>query len=205
MNENKRYIESSLDALGRFQKIAFAAACCERMLPNYQVFYEAEHWGNPAVLREAIDLVWLYIASDEHQNDELRKLSKEFDKLIPDSEDFVSLHTSAATAAALAILETVKCCINKDICEAIDVADYSYDSIDLYLQFSGQVDIPKKVSAMKFRKIIEPVLVNHPLIQQELERQKCDLDLLASSEKLNKKVVGKLKNRSFGKSNIIIG
>ncbi|MBC6423541.1 MAG: DUF416 family protein [Hormoscilla sp. SP5CHS1] len=42
----------------QIHRLAFAAACCERLLPTYNAFCRRENWGNPALLRKALDEVW---------------------------------------------------------------------------------------------------------------------------------------------------
>ena len=51
-------LEQQLENLPGLHRVAFAAACCERMLPNYSAFCRMYDLGNPSVLRNALDEVW---------------------------------------------------------------------------------------------------------------------------------------------------
>lgn len=51
-------LEKELEGLPPLHRVAFAASCCERLLPNYNAFYFLENWGDPSVLRTALNEVW---------------------------------------------------------------------------------------------------------------------------------------------------
>ncbi|MDG2394115.1 MAG: DUF416 family protein, partial [Thalassotalea sp.] len=48
----------NLKNLSLWQQTAFAAALLERMLPNYKMFSQAADFGDPALLRNQLDLIW---------------------------------------------------------------------------------------------------------------------------------------------------
>jgi hypothetical protein len=39
-------LEKELEDLPGLHRVAFAAACCERMVPNYSAFYRMYDWGD---------------------------------------------------------------------------------------------------------------------------------------------------------------
>ncbi|HAG81307.1 MAG TPA: hypothetical protein DCL61_09060, partial [Cyanobacteria bacterium UBA12227] len=51
-------LAQELEGLSPIHRVAFAAACCERMLPNYNTFCRQVDWGDPSVPRKALDEVW---------------------------------------------------------------------------------------------------------------------------------------------------
>ena len=51
-------LEKELERLPPLYRIAFAASCCERLLPNYNAFSCMENLGDPSVLRNALNEVW---------------------------------------------------------------------------------------------------------------------------------------------------
>jgi uncharacterized protein len=46
-------IKAEIEELPPLNRIAFAASCCERLLPNYYIFAREESEGNPDALRNA--------------------------------------------------------------------------------------------------------------------------------------------------------
>jgi uncharacterized protein len=51
-------LKAELEPLGGRQRMAFAACCCERVLPAYENFSREEGWGDPRPLRDALERVW---------------------------------------------------------------------------------------------------------------------------------------------------
>lgn len=51
-------LEKELEGLPGLHRIAFAAACCERLLPNYNAFAREESWGAPFIFRNALNEIW---------------------------------------------------------------------------------------------------------------------------------------------------
>jgi uncharacterized protein YjaG (DUF416 family) len=61
---NEAQLRQALSQLPPRNKVAFAASCCERLLPNYYAFTLAEKWGDFELLRHALDQVWLFLEED---------------------------------------------------------------------------------------------------------------------------------------------
>ncbi len=55
---DEQQLTRDLVALPASHRVAFAASCCERLVPNYQAFALMEDWGNPRLLRRALDAAW---------------------------------------------------------------------------------------------------------------------------------------------------
>ena len=51
-------LEKELKKLPHLHRVAFATSICERMLPIYNAFCRMENWGDPSVLRKALDEIW---------------------------------------------------------------------------------------------------------------------------------------------------
>ena len=78
-------LERELDALPPAHRTAFAAACAERLLPNYGVFSEVEGWGDPARLARGLDSVWRYLEGHPLPAERLEGLLRDEDRLAPDT------------------------------------------------------------------------------------------------------------------------
>ncbi|WP_019029333.1 YjaG family protein [Colwellia piezophila] len=89
--------------LSHWQQITFSAALLERMLPNYQMFSEAEGFGDAKILRNQLDIIWQWLANRNtvkiNVDAQLLKLEPE----TPDPEAFDSFGVFPALDACMAL------------------------------------------------------------------------------------------------------
>lgn len=55
-------LKKRLEMLDSRRQIAFGAATCERLLPNYKAFQEDTGWGSIRPIQDASNLVWSFVA-----------------------------------------------------------------------------------------------------------------------------------------------
>ncbi len=168
-------LEGRLRPLDAALTLAFGAACGERLLPCYRKFNEEAGWGNEAQLRTGLDLIWRRaLGRDEVSDDEVSQALAACEAVAPDSEEFTSLYTSSAQDAVFAICALLDYLLESELGKVVLAARYPTDSIDLLVQElegmeAGNVDLEASILAS-------------PLMQQELRRQRRDLEALASAE-----------------------
>ena len=161
---------STLAALAQLQahhQLAFAAACCERMLPSYATFQHEASWGDLAPLRRALDAVWDACAGAPPAPPVVRALIADCEPCAPDSEDFTFLHTAAAQDAVFAICGVLDFLLDGDVAHLVAAPRFATDSVDLIVQENESMD---PADARLEQRILE-----HALMQQELVRQRRDL------------------------------
>lgn len=163
----KRTLEA-LCKLERYQQLAFGASCCERMLPNYERFAREVGWRDARPLRSALDAAWDACTSQRLPEAGLRELLSQCEDCAPDSESFTSLYTSSAQDAVFAICSLLDFLIDGDVSRVVSIPRFSTDSADLIVQEREAMD-PR--DPLRESKILE-----HPLMQQELARQRRDLE-----------------------------
>ena len=158
-----------LEALPPFAVLAFALSCAERLLPNYEAFVRQAGWGDPAVLRAALDAAWEALAG-RPAADDLRSLARRCEAVTPDSEDFETPLVSAALDAGVAATLVLDLVATANPATAAQVASLAHDSVDMHIQESLDLhpDDPRR----------EAKIFAHPLMQRELARQSADLDRL---------------------------
>ncbi len=149
------------------QQLAFGASCCERMLPNYEMFVREVNWGDVGPLRRALDTVWNACERTYPREAQLRDLLAQCEQCAPDSEDFTSLYTSLAQDAVFAICALIDFLLDRNVDRIVSVGRFSTDSIDLFVQEREEMDPQDPLREQK--------LLKHPLMQQELARQQRDL------------------------------
>ena len=84
------------------QHLTFMASLCERMYPNYQMFCKQTEFGDPAVYRRILDLVWeTLVVKDAKVNfdSQLEKL----EEAIPSAEDYDLYGVYPAIDACIAL------------------------------------------------------------------------------------------------------
>ena len=82
--------------------MTFMASLCERMYPNYQMFCKQTEFGDPAVYRRILDLVWeTLVVKDAKVNfdSQLEKL----EEAIPSAEDYDLYGVYPAIDACIAL------------------------------------------------------------------------------------------------------
>lgn len=179
----------ALAALPKSHAIAFAASCCERLWPNYEAFAQIEGWGQPAVLRNTLDNIWLYLKGQDWPTDEIDRELARCEALIPDSDDFNSLLTPAAQRASAAICYTLQCCLDGDASRAALPARLSVEATELFLDAVNDPDTGPHLFDPTFAEWLKSA----PLMLAELAKQEADLAALNSVSALDEKFLDDLR------------
>lgn len=168
-------LEERLSALSIPRMLVFGASCSERLLPCYRKFNEETGWGNGAQLRDGLDLVWRRaLEAGEPSDEEVSRALVACEAVGPDSEDFTSLYTSSAQDAVFAVCALLDHLLEGEQGKIVLAARYPTDSIDLLVQelegmTPGSSDLEASILAS-------------PMMQQELRRQRRDLEELTSQD-----------------------
>lgn len=119
--------------LPHWKRIAFMAACCERMLPNYETFNRQTGCGDPKVLRRALNAAWAWVETGSLSTN-LRELIADADGQAPSKDAFGFTYTSAALDAANGIAETLESISDRSEHRVFAVASLARDTVDLFVQ-----------------------------------------------------------------------
>ncbi len=175
-------LEEELEKLPPLHRIAFAASGCEGLLPNYNAFSREENWGDPSILRKALDEVWQILRGKPIDVNAIEKLKVDCDSddLVPHSEDFAG-YVIEARGACIAVYHTLSACINFDtatIVEAIKRLAYAIElSEDLIEELN--VDLNK----LEYSEYIQTI-ARHPFAVREMAKQNEDLQRLKEAKTL---------------------
>jgi uncharacterized protein len=183
-------LEKELEGLPPLHRIAFAASCCERLLPNYNAFSRMENLGDPSVLRNALNEVWQILQGKPVDAALIRRLIEDCSDVIPDSDDFISpnwIYDIEAEEAAIAICITLEACLDPTPQQIIRVASCVTNTIDAFLPHR---DKSFNVSESKVGlKKLEEAIASHPFVVREIAKQSEDLRFLKQAEKLDRDFV----------------
>ena len=172
-------------------RVAFAALCAERQLPNYIRFSERSGLGNPNVLKHALESIWEDVQGRPLTKAELETLLGRCMALIPSGEEDTEEETAYAEDAAASLAYTISTRLTDDPQEAAWAARCAYTAVDHFIM--SQID------SMIVTREHQRFILSHPLVQAELRRQQADLkDLeLASAEtSLPASVISDLRDRA---------
>jgi len=166
---NDSVLKRSLSSLSKDRQLVFMLLLCERMMPGLNRF-AGETGFNSSFYRKCLDDAWLYLAG----NGNLPNYDEVAEKCLdgaPDTEEFDHPLTSAALNAALSVGAMMRFLADSNVDHVVEAAGLVRDTVALYAQ--SIVAAPPR--SLGFTEIME-----HPLVQQELQRQSDDLRFVES-------------------------
>ena len=126
--------------LSHWHQIAFSAALLERMLPNYQMFSESSQFGEYALLRNQLDLVWQWLDKNNKIKININAQLNKLEEQTPDPEAFDSfgvfpaLDTCMAMMSLLQIMQFNNKDKEKDHDDIQSVSRLSRNSVSYYVE-----------------------------------------------------------------------
>jgi uncharacterized protein YjaG (DUF416 family) len=171
----RRFDESELarkiEQLAKQQRVAFAAACAQRLFPSYNRFAQKTGRGNSATLMSLLEALWKDLNQNQMSEAEIDSSISVCMGLIPQEEDQPWVNEQAcAEDAASAVVYALRCRRTGETQEAAWAARRAYDCLDHYVISSERIDTNMPGQ--------EERVLSHSLIQAELDRQHRDLDEL---------------------------
>lgn len=160
-------MREQLQQLAPRARIAFAAACAERLMPSYTVYGGLHGVGNPQTLRSALDNVW-QVARGETVSLDSAKVFDDCAALVPGDDEAENEGVEAAEDAAAAVVYAISVTKVFDAQDVLSCARRVYEALDTYV--SNALGVEGEVA-----------LLAHPLIQNEFARQRRDLEELAQA------------------------
>lgn len=181
-----------LSRIGHEARIAFAAACAERLVPAYLVFCSRTGRGQPETLTRIIERVWAHVLGKRMTKHEVNVEVQRCAGLLPREEEggwVVELpyaaHAGASLLYALRVLESGK------PQEAAWAARRAYEAACGHVEHRLDIKSDAMVQA-------------HPIVTAEISRQRRDLDaLLAANE--DEGVIVRIRERAKAESTVFFG
>jgi len=131
-------IHLPFEKLSHWQQVAFASALLERMLPNYQMFSESSQFGDYAILRNQLDLVWQWLDKNHaikiNVNAQLNKLEEQ----TPDPEAFDFFGVFPALDVCMAMMSLLQLIQSngkdKEHEDITSISRLSHNSVNYYVE-----------------------------------------------------------------------
>lgn len=166
-------IDEQVAVLPARQVAAYFASAAERLMPLYEGFVNRERWGDPDVLRRALDSVWAALERNEVAN--WSTLLVEVEMQTPHGDDFDSDHVIFAQDACIGVDAAIQALLGTQKPQG---ADFVFEALRVAacLEQTGSSDLGSGSQGDKF----EEGLVSDARIQKELAMQRADLAELGS-------------------------
>lgn len=124
--------------LSHWQQVAFASALLERMLPNYQMFSENSQFGDYAILRNQLDLVWQWLDKNNSVKININAQLNKLEEQTPDPEAFDSFGVFPALDVCMAMMSLLQLIQSngkdKDHEDITSISRLSHNSVSYYVE-----------------------------------------------------------------------
>ncbi|MER0128251.1 YjaG family protein [Franconibacter daqui] len=185
-------IHLRLEKLESWQHVTFMASLCERMYPNYAMFCQQTGFGDAAVYRRILDLIWETLTVKDAKVNFDSQLEK-LEEAIPSADDYDIYGVYPAIDACVALSELLHSRLSGETLEhAIEVSKTSITTVaTLEMTQAG-------------REMTDDELKANPAVEQEWDIQWEIFRLLAACEERDVELIKGLRSdlREDGVSNI---
>ncbi len=181
-------------------RLVYAAGICERLYPNYAAFCAETGSCDADRIRVILDDVWNSLKANEIYREEIDQYKQACEALAPDTEDFSTPLVSSALDVCSAIYILLDCMLENASPESLaQINGVSVDTVDMFIQSIESYE----PSAMPIKSFDKNIL-QHPLMQRELSKQRADIEVLSKQETLSIEYIEEFRKKSLfeGKSNI---
>lgn len=182
-------VQRDSESLTRAQSIAFLLSVAERFYPYYLDFNRQHRWGEPHLLRQALDAGWSSLAGDAPEVD-VRQLSDAVLRACPDTEVFEGLNAEMALAACSTAVYLLWYIQTEAADNLLQSAQAAADAVDGYVGWLLFPDYTGEDTRGMWQQRSK-----HPFMQGELRRQRDDIHLLREKGSIDHGVINELRSR----------
>jgi uncharacterized protein YjaG (DUF416 family) len=168
---DEQQLRAHLTALSRHSRVAFSAACAQRLLPVYESYRVQSNATGANEAAAMLERVWGDLAGSPLSPEDLQILIDRGMAIIPheDADEWLPGQAAAEDAAA-ALAYALRCRQNGEAQEAAWAARRVYEALDYFVIERDDIDTNLPGA--------EDRVLDDPLIQKELDRQQRDIDEL---------------------------
>lgn len=172
--------------LNFYQQAAVAIVLLERMLPNYQLFAEVSGFGDAALPRHTLDLVWEWLQVRRAKIN-FERLQDELELITPEVSHFDMFGVYPAVDTMIALDSMLNGIREQDSMEFINVAKISQASVARLIEHeSADLDITTEAELKK-------VVREHDLMHYEMDCLAELIDICAAVQSFEREQIQQLK------------
>jgi len=147
-----------------WRAVLYCFAMCRRLEPDYVAFHKHENWGNPALLRQAQEIIYRWLVLEQFDEETVRSLLTAMESSIPDTERFSDC--SAALDAISVHVYAVEAIAAQSHKHVEYVYTIAYDRADAA---AGDAVLP---DGGIYTSEVEEAIGNHAIVQKEMSWQR---------------------------------
>jgi uncharacterized protein YjaG (DUF416 family) len=159
--------------------IVFACALMQRMLPNYQLFSQANGFGDGVAAQATLNLIWEWCMSPKNKFNAAVQLEK-LEEIIPDVENFDNFGVYPALDYCMALSSMLLSFSNEHDKVAVTIAKLSQGSVEAFILATAENELDNQQ------------IKQDPLMEYEIETQLSLLEYCRSN-KITKDFVKELR------------
>ncbi|MEH2212876.1 DUF416 family protein [Nostoc sp.] len=161
-------LERELEALPPMHRVAFAAACCERLYPHYDIYLRAareDDWDGEDLFRVALDEIWEFLAGKKVDASRFRKLYSDCDESYP---EYDNVDTPESQMAAGAILNALELCLEQTPQEIILLAKEIDETLFMYIDYLKSEPEDQNSQDIPHEQLLQLEICLDPSVQQTI-------------------------------------
>jgi uncharacterized protein YjaG (DUF416 family) len=179
MRDTKLSTFAQIRELSTPNDIVFGCALMQRMLPNYQLFSQANDFGDPAAAQATLNLIWEWCMSPKNKFNAPVQLEK-LEEIIPDVENFDSFGVYPALDYCMALSSMLLHFSQEHESVAVTIAKLSQGSVEAFILATADDELDNHQ------------IKQDPLMEYEIETQLSLLEY-CQSNKITKEFVKELR------------
>lgn len=164
----------ALQRMGIDARVLFAMQCATRLLPAYHNFYKVTGRGDPQMLEQIAARVWADLATPHVSGSDTTQMIELCSTLIPAEDESWDESTQPyAEDAAAALAYALRARVTGEAQEAAWAGRRAYEA---------RVHYARALLEKSHDHVTDSEISHHPAVQNELERQRRDLDELGKHD-----------------------
>jgi len=147
-----------------WRALLYCFAMCRRLEPYYVEFHNRERWGDPVLLKQAQEVTYRWLVSEQLDEGSARNLLATIEPVIPHTDDFDDC--SSALDAVSVHVYTVEAIVNSSLKHVEYVYTIAYDRVDAA---AGDAVLPE---GGIYTTEVEQAIGRHAYVRNELSWQR---------------------------------
>ncbi|MEH2356966.1 DUF416 family protein [Nostoc sp.] len=161
-------LELELEAISPMHRVAFAAACCERLFPNYGIFLreiKEQGWNDKDPIREALDEIWGFLAGKKINAARFRELLSNCEEY---PYDYENEETPEGQRGAWIVCEAIELCLEQIPQQIILVAKEIDETLFMYIDYLTCESEEKNSQDISDEQLLQLEIRLDPSVQQTI-------------------------------------
>jgi uncharacterized protein YjaG (DUF416 family) len=194
-------LEKELEDCSPYQRLAFGASMCERLLPNYSAFVRNRK-GDTSRVRSALDEVWKILLNQQVDAIKVEQLIEICEALQPEEDD-EGLYIYEASMTLKGIHYLLQACLDLSSQNITKIAEVIGDILFEFIFIEKDKAHQGWHEEISFDQQLKEIS-KHPLVVREIAKQNQDIQRLKEVETLDREFLEWLRTSSYNNGKSLI-